>query len=66
MTIGKRIRTLRKSQKCKVYELAILADISNPYISNIEHDIVNPSYKVLRKIANAFGITLSELFEGVD
>jgi len=35
--------------------------ISQPYLSQIANGVRNPSLKTARKIASAFGITVSEL-----
>ena len=36
-----------------------------PYLCEMEKDKANPSLKVIRKICDYYGLTLSELFMGV-
>ena len=45
--------------------LALEANINKNYLSDLENGKRNPSLKVLRKIAIALDIDLSELFVGI-
>ena len=65
MTLGQRIRLLRKDKKLNQGELGKLAGLSLPYISDVERDKVNPSVEVISGIANAFDMSLSDFFVGV-
>lgn len=58
---GKRVKALRISGGYSQEKLAELSDLDRTYIPGIESGKRNVSLVVLQKIANAFGITLSEL-----
>ena len=66
MTLGERIRQLRKKMRWKQGTLSEVTGLSIPYISDIERDVVNPSLKVLKRIAEAFDLHISSLLEVVD
>lgn len=59
---GKRVKHLRKKYKLSQSELSALADIDKGSLQRIERGY-NPTLKTFRKLANAFEITLSELFQ---
>ena len=56
------IRELRQKRGLTVQQLADLAGFSKGLISQIENEITAPTIPTLRKIASAFGLSLSELF----
>ena len=62
-TIGNHIRSIRKSKNLTIKQLSEISDISIPYISDIERDVVNPSFKTLQAIAKGLDITLPELVD---
>jgi transcriptional regulator with XRE-family HTH domain len=55
-TLGQFIRAQRKLAELSQRELARLADLSDPYVSQLERDHHDPSIRVLRSIANALNI----------
>ena len=59
---GDRIRELRLSKGLSQEELAFRVKIHRTYIGGIERGERNPSLKNIAAIANALGVTLSELF----
>jgi transcriptional regulator with XRE-family HTH domain len=59
---GARIKQLRKQYKFSQSELSALTNIDKGSLQRIERGY-NPTLKTLRRLANAFEITLSELFE---
>ncbi|MFV0572188.1 MAG: helix-turn-helix domain-containing protein [Xanthomarina gelatinilytica] len=61
-TFGKRIKHLRKKFEYSQSELSALADIDKGSLQRIERGY-NPTLKTFRRLANAFGISLSELFD---
>ncbi len=63
--LGMRIRYLRMQKKWSQEDLAFEADINKNYISDLERGTRNPTIKVAEKIAKALGITLAELFKGI-
>lgn len=61
--VGIRVRELRKLNKLTQAQLAEASDLSDDFIGSLERGITAPSLKTLEKIANALGISLSELLE---
>lgn len=66
MKLGQRLRSLRKEKLLTLKDLSQLADLSVPYLSDMERDVVNPSVETLQKVANAFNMTVKDLFTGVE
>lgn len=64
--LGMRIKYLRSLKKWSQEDLALEADINKNYLSDLERGERNPTVMVLNKISIAFGITLEELFKGID
>jgi transcriptional regulator with XRE-family HTH domain len=64
--LGMRIKFLRKQLRWSQEDLALNANINKNYISDLENGRRNPSLDILERIAVAFGITLAELFKGVE
>lgn len=59
---GKRVRELRLAKGLSQEELAFRAGVHRTYLGGIERGERNPSLKNITAIAEALGITLSELF----
>jgi transcriptional regulator with XRE-family HTH domain len=59
---GERVRELRLALGLSQEELAFRSGMHRTYLSGIERGTRNPSLKNISKIAEAIGITLSELF----
>lgn len=64
--LGMRIRYLRSLRKWSQEDLALEANINRNYICDLENGRRNPSLEILERISDAFGITLSELFRGIE
>ena len=64
-TLGNRIRELRKQKGISQEAFALSIDMDRTYFASIELGKRNVSLENLKKIADGFGITLSELFKGV-
>ena len=62
MDLVKRIIELREERQWSEYHLAKEAGISQSTLSNLINRGNNPSIYTLEKIANAFGLTLSQFF----
>ena len=62
--IGRRIARRRKQLNLKQSQLSELIDISNPYMSNIEHAVSIPSIEVIMKLAIALDTTPDEFLVG--
>ena len=60
--IGEFIRNQREITRLSLRQLAHLAKISNPYLSQIERGLYRPSAEVLKSIAEALGIAPESLF----
>lgn len=54
--IGEKVRNERRNKSIKQKELAMMAGISNTYLSDIEVSRTTPSIKTLMKLAEALGI----------
>lgn len=66
MKLGERLRVIRKENKLTLKDLSQLADLSVPYLSDMERGVVNPSIDTLQKVAKAYNMTVKELFSGVE
>lgn len=66
MTLGQRLRFLRKENHLTLKELSQLADLSVPYLSDMERGVVNPSVDTLQKVAKAYNMTVKEIFNDVE
>ncbi len=62
---GERVRNLRKSAGLSQEKLAEISDLHRTYISGVERGERNPSLLSLARIAQALGLPLEELFNGV-
>jgi len=60
--LGEFIRNQREITRLSLRQLANLARISNPYLSQIERGLYEPSANVLKSIANALGIAPEKLY----
>ena len=60
-TLGSHIRKLRKQRNLTLQEVSKLSGISLSYLSDIERNVVNPSYKVLYQLAEVLHITTPEI-----
>ena len=61
-SLGDIIRRQRELHELSLRQLADLAGISNPYLSQIEHGIRAPSQAVLDGIAKALGVPVETLY----
>ena len=61
VSLGKKVRSLRRSQELSQEKLAESADLDRTYISGIERGKRNVSIVNLAKIATALGVTVSKL-----
>ena len=63
--LGHRLRGLRIQRGISQEQFAKLIEMDRSYYASIEEGRRNVTLRNLAKIAGGFGITLSELFEGV-
>ena len=61
--LGSYIRSQRKLANLSLRQLADLAKVSNPYLSQIERGLHAPSVRVLRSIAEALDLSAETLLE---
>ena len=66
VTIGKRIRNYRTSQKMSQEELAEKCDLHPTYIGQVERGEKNATLESISKIASGLSVSLSTLFENID
>jgi len=59
--LGRRIRTLRITKGLTQQKLGNKADVDYKFIGEIERGNMNPSFKVLVKIAKVLGVELPEI-----
>jgi len=60
--LGDYIRDQRKHNQISVRQLAALAGVSNPYLSQIERGLRKPSAEILQQIAKALRISSETLY----
>lgn len=63
MSIGDKIKLLRKENKLTLKDLSMKTGLSISFISDIENKRRNPSIDTAKILANAFGISVSELLD---
>jgi len=63
VTLGKRIRDLRKEQKLTQEQLATEIRVTSAYVGFIEQGKRNPSLNTLDTIARALGVKMSDLLK---
>ena len=61
--LGESLRKLRLKRNFSQGDLAKKLEVDRAYISNIENGRMNPTLSTLEKIANALGISSSELLK---
>jgi transcriptional regulator with XRE-family HTH domain len=60
--LGEYIRTQRRDSNVSLRQLAKLAGVSNPYLSQIERGLRKPSAEILQQIAKALRISAEALY----
>ena len=66
MTLGQRMRFLRKHHHMTLAEIYDKTGLSSHTISHLERDISVPSIETLRLLADAYEMPLRDIFIGVD
>ena len=61
--LGELIRTQRKQAELTLRELAARTNVSNPYLSQIERGLHEPSVRVLKAIAGALNMSAESLLQ---
>lgn len=60
--LGAYIREQRRQAELSVRKLADLANVSNPYLSQIERGLKRPSAEILQQIARALEVSAESLY----
>jgi len=60
--LGEFIRTQRELANLSLRQLADLAKVSNPYLSQIERGLYKPSAEVLKQLANALNLSAQSFY----
>ncbi len=63
MKIGRKLRQLRKQKGLTMAQLASLCHFSTGFISNVEHERVNPSIENIKLIADIFEVPYTYFLE---
>jgi transcriptional regulator with XRE-family HTH domain len=66
MKLGERLRLIRKENQMTLKDLSQRADLSVPFLSDMERGVVSPSLETLQKIAGAYDMTFKDLFNDVE
>ncbi len=66
MTISEKVRTLREQRGFSQRKLAELSGLSSGTLSNLEAGKFRGELETHQKLARGFGVTLAELYRGVD
>lgn len=66
MQIDERLKYYRKIKGMKLRELSERTGLSISFLSEIHRGITTPSLPTCQKLANAYGVSLSLLFSGVE
>lgn len=66
MTLGQRIRSLRKNRGLTLIDLSKRAECDISVLWAWEHDKYQPNIYHTKMLAKAFNITIDELLEGVE
>src|SRR6202049_3205111 len=61
-SVGDFIRTQRELMSLSMRQLAEMAKVSNPYLSQIERGVYTPSAQVLKGIADALDMSAETLY----
>lgn len=62
---GERVRKLRKQRGWMLIELSVETGLGRVFLSNLENGKHEPKLGTVKKIANAFGLTISQLMRGL-
>ena len=62
--LGSRVRALRREQMLTLKELGRRADLSHPFLSQLERGLARPSVGSLDRIARALGVPVGTLWSG--
>src|SRR5919205_3570676 len=61
--VGERLRALRRFRRCTLRTIAARSGLSESFLSQVERGRSSASIASLRRIAEALGVTIADLFE---
>src|SRR5205814_10314121 len=61
--VGERLRALRRSRRCTLRAVATRSGLSESFLSQVERGQSSASIASLRRIADALGVSIADLFE---
>jgi len=61
--LGQNLKRIRTKKKMSQGDIARALDVHRAYVSGIENDKRNPTLATLEKLANALGVSVSELLK---
>ncbi len=61
--VGSFIRAQRQMANLSLRQLSAMTEVSNPYLSQVERGLHEPSIRVLKSIADALNVSAETLFE---
>src|ERR1700747_3447893 len=61
--VGERLQALRRYRRATLREIAARSGLSESFLSQVERGRSNASIASLRRIADALGVTMADLFE---
>jgi transcriptional regulator with XRE-family HTH domain len=61
--VGERLRTLRRFRRCTLQTVAERSGLSESFLSQVERGRSNASIASLKRIADALGVSMADLFE---
>jgi transcriptional regulator with XRE-family HTH domain len=61
--LGGFIRAQRQMANLSLRQLSVLTEVSNPYLSQVERGLHEPSVRVLKSIGEALNVSAETLFE---
>jgi transcriptional regulator with XRE-family HTH domain len=64
LRVGRHVRRLRRARGLTMTQLAALADLSQPFLSQLERGLAQPSMASLSRIAHALGSSQLEIMAG--
>jgi transcriptional regulator with XRE-family HTH domain len=66
ISLGRRIRDLRKARGWRQIDLAEHASINENYVSDLEHGRKEVCLRTIQTLAHAFGMKAEELLRDID
>ncbi len=64
-SLGEFLRTQRESARLSLRQMARLTEVSDSYLSQIERGLFRPSAEVIKKVADALGVSAGVLYAKV-